>query len=47
MGTGRSLVGQGSVIVSGAVGATLTGSSFSVAIEANLLNEFLVGGFND
>ena len=47
MGTGRSLGGPGSVIVSGAVGVTLTGSLFSVAIEANLLNEFLVGGFND
>ena len=47
MGTDRSLVGQGSVIVWGAVGATLTRSLFSVAIEANLLDEFLVGGFND
>ena len=47
MGTDRSLVGQGSVIVWGAVGATLTGSLFSVVIEANFLDEFLVGGFND
>ena len=47
MGKGKPLIGRGFVRVSVAIRAKLAGSLRSVAILAGLLDEFLIGGFND